>query len=83
MPPRAQLAHYFKATIRGLLARPRTLDILAWELMIDPVPFPIAPVGRIAPRSRSGLGPTVVFWLRETEAPWPVRGTGMKLVRIR
>jgi len=33
MPPRAQLAHYFKATIRGLLARPRTLDILAWELM--------------------------------------------------
>ena len=33
MPPRAQLAHYFKATIWGLLARPRTLDILAWELM--------------------------------------------------
>ena len=33
MPPRAQLAQYFKATIRGLLARPRTLDILAWELM--------------------------------------------------
>lgn len=33
MPPRDQLAHYFKATIRGLLARPRTLDILAWELM--------------------------------------------------
>ena len=33
MPPRAQLAHFFKATIRGLLARPRTLDILAWELM--------------------------------------------------
>jgi len=33
MPPKAQLAHYFKATIRGLLARPRTLDILAWELM--------------------------------------------------
>lgn len=33
MPPKAQLAHFFKATIRGLLARPRTLDILAWELM--------------------------------------------------
>ena len=33
LPPRAQLAHFFKATIRGLLARPRTLDILAWELM--------------------------------------------------
>jgi len=33
MPPKAQLSHYFKATIRGLLARPRTLDILAWELM--------------------------------------------------
>jgi len=33
MPPRAQVAQYFKATIRGLLARPRTLDILAWELM--------------------------------------------------
>ncbi len=33
LPPKAQLAHYFKATIRGLLARPRTLDILAWELM--------------------------------------------------
>ena len=33
MPPRAQLAHFFKATIRGLLARPRTRDILAWELM--------------------------------------------------
>jgi AcrR family transcriptional regulator len=33
MPPKAQLAHFFKGTIRGLLARPRTLDILAWELM--------------------------------------------------
>lgn len=33
LPVRAQLAQYFKATIRGLLARPRTLDILAWELM--------------------------------------------------
>lgn len=33
MPARAQLAHFFKATMRGLLARPRTLDILAWELM--------------------------------------------------
>lgn len=33
MPPKAQLAHFFKATIRGLLARPRTLDIMAWELM--------------------------------------------------
>jgi AcrR family transcriptional regulator len=32
LPLRAQLAQYFKATIRGLLARPRTLDILAWEL---------------------------------------------------
>lgn len=31
-PLRVQLAHYFKATLRGLLARPRTLDILAWEL---------------------------------------------------
>lgn len=33
LPPRLQLSHFFKATIRGLLARPRTLDILAWELM--------------------------------------------------
>ncbi|UJX40144.1 TetR/AcrR family transcriptional regulator [Desulfovibrio sp. JY] len=33
MPPQAQLAHFFKATIRGLLARPRTLDIMAWELL--------------------------------------------------
>lgn len=33
LPPKAQLSHFFKATIRGLLARPRTLDILAWELM--------------------------------------------------
>ena len=33
MPPKAQLSHFFKATIRGLLARPKTLDILAWELM--------------------------------------------------
>lgn len=33
LPLRAQLAQYFKATIRGLLARPRTLDILAWELI--------------------------------------------------
>lgn len=33
LPLRAQLAQYFKATIRGLLARPRTLDILAWELL--------------------------------------------------
>lgn len=33
MPPKAQLSHFFKATIRGLLARPRTLDILAWELL--------------------------------------------------
>jgi len=33
MPLRAQLIQYCKATIRGLLARPRTLDILAWELV--------------------------------------------------
>jgi AcrR family transcriptional regulator len=33
MSPKAQLSHYFKAVTRGLLARPRTLDILAWELM--------------------------------------------------
>ena len=33
MPTRAQLAQYFKAIISGLLARPRTLDILAWELV--------------------------------------------------
>lgn len=33
LPPELQLSHFFKATIRGLLARPRTLDILAWELM--------------------------------------------------
>lgn len=33
MPVKAQLTHYVQATIRGLLARPRTLDILAWELM--------------------------------------------------
>lgn len=33
MSPKSQLSYFFKATIRGLLARPRTLDILAWELM--------------------------------------------------
>ncbi len=33
MPLRSQLAQFFKATIQGLLARPRTLDILAWELV--------------------------------------------------
>jgi len=33
LPAKIQIAQYFKATIRGLLARPRTLDILAWELL--------------------------------------------------
>ncbi|EFL51406.1 transcriptional regulator, TetR family [Solidesulfovibrio fructosivorans JJ]] len=33
MPPQAQLALFFKATIKGILARPRTLDIMAWELL--------------------------------------------------
>lgn len=33
MPFRAQVSQYFKATIRGLLVRPRTLSILAWELL--------------------------------------------------